>query len=146
MAIGECCVPDPRLPQLHRLGAAATSLTCRPISSWGPKEKLFAVFMRVENTSDKPSSATNAPFVSGHQGNIYRPIGPPGRRTSSFTARLFLQPKDTSRSPAAPRRAQHYPGATLPFKIRSPTSRAARGSFRTAAPTSGPTGPVLLDV
>ena len=82
----------------------------------GADENWFAVFMRVENDSDKAEPATNAYSIRDTQGNVYKPIamGPKNvfaYRAGTLGAHQILPFAD---SPAG---ANTIQGALLLFKI-----------------------------
>jgi hypothetical protein len=81
-----------------------------------PKEAWFAVFMRVENDSDKPGRAAKGYTIKDTQGNVYHPVvmGP----KNVFTYRsAVLQPKDLLPLPSSAAAENTIQGSMLLFKI-----------------------------
>ena len=112
----------------------------------GPKENWFAVFMRVENTSDKPEQATNGYSIRDTQGNIYRPIAM-GPKNVFVYRPAVLQPKDVLPYADSPAGANTIQGAMLLFKIPVANFQNRPLELRIPPPNgSGPTGSVDLDV
>ena len=112
----------------------------------GPKENWFAVFMRVENDSDKPEPATNGYSIRDTQGNIYRPIAM-GPKNVFVYRPAVLQPKDVLPFADSPAGANTIQGAMLLFKI--PVANFQNRPLELLIPPpngSGPTGSVDLDV
>ncbi len=56
----------------------------------GPTENWFAVFMRVENTTDKAEPATNGYSIRDTQGNIYKPITMGPKNVFAYRAAVLL--------------------------------------------------------
>ena len=83
-----------------------------------PEENWFAVFMRVENTSDKPEPAANGySDPATPQGNIYRADRDGAEATSSPTARPSCSRRTVLPSADSPAGANTIQGAMLLFKI-----------------------------
>ena len=109
-------------------------------------ENWFAVFMRVENDSDKPEPATNGYSIRDTQGNIYRPIAM-GPKNVFVYRPAVLQPKDILPFPDSPAGANTIQGAMLLFKI--PVANFQNRPLQLLIPPpsgSGETGSVDLDV
>ena len=109
-------------------------------------QEWFAVFMRVENTSDKPEPATNGYSIRDTQGNIYRPIAM-GPKNVFVYRPAVLQPKDVLPFADSPAGANTIQGAMLLFKI--PVANFQNRPLELLIPPpngSGPTGSVDLDV
>ena len=101
----------------------------------GPKENWFAVFMRVENTSDKAEPATNGYSIRDTQGNIYRPIAM-GPKNVFVYRPVVLQPKDILPYPTARRARTRSRARCSSSRSRSPTSRTAPWSSGSRRPTA----------
>ena len=112
----------------------------------GPKENWFAVFMRVENTSDKPERATNGYSIRDTQGNIYRPIAM-GPKNVFVYRPTVLQPRDILPFADSPAGANTIQGAMLLFKIPVANFQNRPLQLLIPPPTGeGETGSVDLDV
>ena len=112
----------------------------------GPKENWFAVFMRVENTSDKPERATNGYSIRDTQGNIYRPLAM-GPKNVFVYRPAVLQPKDILPFADSPAGANTIQGAMLLFKIPVANFQNRPLQLLIPPPTGeGETGSVDLDV
>ena len=112
----------------------------------GPKENWFAVFMRVQNTSDKPERATNGYSIRDTQGNIYRPIAM-GPKNVFVYRPAVLQPQDVLPFADSPAGANTIQGAMLLFKI--PVANFQNRPLQLLIPPpngTGETGSVDLDV
>jgi hypothetical protein len=82
----------------------------------GPNEQWFAVFMRVENDSDKPGRAATDYSIRDTQGNVYRPIQMGPKNVFAYRGAV-LQPKDLLPLPSSPAAESTIQGAMLLFKI-----------------------------
>jgi hypothetical protein len=82
----------------------------------GPSDNWFAVFMRVENDSNKAAPATNGYSIRDTQGNVYRPI-PMGPKNVFAYRPVVLQPKDVLPFPDSAAGENTIQGAMLLFKI-----------------------------
>ena len=112
----------------------------------GPKDNWFAVFMRVENTSDKPQPATNGYSIRDTQGNVYRPIAM-GPKNVFVYRPTVLQPQDVLPFADSPAGANTIQGAMLLFKI--PVENFQNRPLQLLIPPpngNGETGSVDLDV
>ena len=112
----------------------------------GPKENWFAVFMRVENTSDNPQPATNGYSIRDTQGNIYRPITMGPKNVFAYRPAV-LQPKDVLPFPDSAAGENTIQGAMLLFKI--PVANFQNRPLQLLIPPpngTGETGSVDLDV
>jgi hypothetical protein len=81
-----------------------------------PNEQWFAVFMRVENTSDKPGRAITDYSIRDTQNNVYRPIQMGPKNVFAYRAAV-LQPKDVLPLPGSPAASNSIQGSMLLFKI-----------------------------
>ena len=112
----------------------------------GPKENWFAVFMRVENTSDKPERATNGYSIRDTQGNIYKPITMGPKNVFAYRAAV-LQPKDVLPLPDSAAGENTIQGSMLLFKIPVANFQNRPLVLRIPPPNgAGETGSVDLDV
>jgi hypothetical protein len=112
----------------------------------GPKDNWFAVFMRVENTSDKPEPATNGYSIRDTQGNVYKPITMGPKNVFAYRAAV-LQPKDVLPFPDSPAGANTIQGAMLLFKIPVANFQNRPLVLEIPPPSgAGETGSVDLDV
>ena len=100
----------------------------------GPKdENWFAVFMRVENDSDKAAPATDGYSIKDTQGNVYKPIAMGPKNVFAYRPAV-LQPKDVLPLPTARRPRTRSRARCCCSRSRSPTSRTARSSSRSRRP------------
>ena len=114
--------------------------------SLGATDHWFAVFMRVENTSDKPRPATNGYSIRDTQGNIYRPITMGPKNVFAYRPAV-LQPKDVLPFPDSAAGENTIQGAMLLFKI--PVANFQNRPLQLLIPPpngGGETGSVDLDV
>jgi hypothetical protein len=81
-----------------------------------PNEQWFAVFMRVENDSDKPGPAATDYSIRDTQGNVYKPIQMGPKNVFAYRP-ATLQPKDLLPLPGTPAANSTIQGAMLLFKI-----------------------------
>jgi hypothetical protein len=112
----------------------------------GPKDNWFAVFMRVENDSDKPEPATNGFSIRDTQSNVYRPITMGPKNVFAYRP-VVLQPKDVLPFPDSPAGANTIQGSMLLFKI--PVANFQNRPLQLLIPPpegGGETGSVDLDV
>ena len=112
----------------------------------GPKDNWFAVFMRVQNTSDKPEPATNGYSIRDTQGNVYRPVAM-GPKNVFVYRPTVLQPQDVLPFADSPAGANTIQGAMLLFKI--PVENFQNRPLQLLIPPpngNGETGSVDLDV
>jgi hypothetical protein len=117
-----------------------------PDQQLGPKDNWFAVFMRVENTSDKAEPATNGYSIKDTQGNVYRPIAMGPKNVFAYRPAV-LQPKDVLPFPDSPAGANTIQGAMLLFKIPVANFQNRPLELRIPPPKGGgPVGSVDLDV
>jgi hypothetical protein len=82
----------------------------------GSDENWFAVFMRVENDSDKAAPATNDYSIKDTQGNVYKPIAMGPKNVFAYRPAV-LQPKDILPLPSSAAAESTIQGAMLLFKI-----------------------------
>jgi hypothetical protein len=82
----------------------------------GSDENWFAVFMRVENDSDKAARATDAYSIKDTQGNVYKPIAMGPKNVFAYRPAV-LQPKDILPLPSSAAAENTIQGAMLLFKI-----------------------------
>jgi hypothetical protein len=111
-----------------------------------PDENWFAVFMRVENDSDKAAPATNGYSIRDTQGNIYKPVTMGPKNVFAYRAAV-LQPKDILPLPGSPAAENTIQGSMLLFKI--PVANFQNRPLELEIPPAqggGPTGTVDLDV
>jgi hypothetical protein len=113
----------------------------------GADENWFAVFMRVENDSDKPERATNGYSIKDTQGNVYKPIAMGPKNVFAYRDAV-LQPKDILPLPGSPAASSTIQGSMLLFKI--PVANFQNRPLELQIPppqgVGGPTGTVNLDV
>jgi hypothetical protein len=112
----------------------------------GTDENWFAVFMRVENDSDKAARATNAYSIKDTQGNVYKPIAMGPKNVFAYRPAV-LQPKDLLPLPSSPAAENTIQGSMLLFKI--PVANFQNRPLELQIPPpqgGGPTGTVTLDV
>jgi hypothetical protein len=112
-----------------------------------PDENWFAVFMRVENDSDKAAPATDAYSIRDTQGNVYKPIAMGPTNVFAYRAAV-LQPKDILPLPGSPAAENTIQGAMLLFKIPVANfqNRPLELQIPPPAGVGGGTGTVDLDV
>jgi hypothetical protein len=84
--------------------------------SLGPSDQWFAVFMRVENDSDKPGRAATNYDIRDTQGNVYRPINMGPKNVFAYRSAV-LQPKDLLPLPSSAAAENTIQGSMLLFKI-----------------------------
>ena len=109
-------------------------------------ENWFAVFMRVENDSDKAAPAANAYSIRDTQGNVYKPITMGPKNVFAYRPAV-LQPKDVLPLPSSPAAENTIQGSMLLFKI--PVANFQNRPLELSIPPpqgGGPTGTVDLDV
>jgi hypothetical protein len=112
----------------------------------GPTENWFAVFMRVENTTDKAEPATNGYSIRDTQGNIYKPITMGPKNVFAYRAAV-LQPKDVLPLPDSAAGENTIQGSMLLFKIPVANFQNRPLVLRIPPPHgAGETGSVDLDV
>jgi hypothetical protein len=81
-----------------------------------PKDNWFAVFMRVENDSDKAAPATDSYSIKDTQGNVYRPVTMGPKNVFAYRPAV-LQPTDVLPLPSTAAAENTIQGAMLLFKI-----------------------------
>ena len=112
-----------------------------------PDENWFAVFMRVENDSDKAAPATDAYSIRDTQGNVYKPIAMGPKNVFAYRPAV-LQPKDILPLPSSAAAENTIQGAMLLFKI--PVANFQNRPLELLIPppagVGGGTGTVDLDV
>jgi hypothetical protein len=112
----------------------------------GPKDNWFAVFMRVENTTDKPEPATNGYSIRDTQGNVYKPVTMGPKNVFAYRPAV-LQPKDVLPLPDSAAGENTIQGAMLLFKIPVANFQNRPLVLRIPPPSGeGETGSVDLDV
>jgi hypothetical protein len=112
----------------------------------GTDENWFAVFMRVENDSDKAAPAANGYSIKDTQGNVYKPIAMGPKNVFAYRPAV-LQPKDVLPLPSSPAAENTIQGSMLLFKI--PVANFQNRPLELQIPPpqgGGPTGTVDLDV
>jgi hypothetical protein len=109
-------------------------------------ENWFAVFMRVENDSDKAAPATDAYSIKDTQGNVYKPIAMGPKNVFAYRPAV-LQPKDILPLPSTGAAENTIQGAMVLFKI--PVANFQNRPLELLIPSpegGGETGTVNLDV
>jgi hypothetical protein len=112
----------------------------------GTDENWFAVFMRVENDSDKAASATNGYSIKDTQGNVYKPIAMGPKNVFAYRPAV-LQPNDILPLPSSAAAENTIQGSMLLFKI--PVANFQNRPLELQIPPpegGGETGTVDLDV
>jgi hypothetical protein len=84
--------------------------------SLGATDHWFAVFMRVENDSDKAERAATNYDIRDTQNNVYRPIEMGPKNVFAYRSAV-LQPKDLLPLPSSPAAENTIQGSMLLFKI-----------------------------
>jgi hypothetical protein len=110
-----------------------------------PDENWFAVFMRVENDSDKAAPATDAYSIRDTQGNVYKPIAM-GPKNVFVYRPAVLQPKDILPLPSTGAAENTIQGAMVLFKIPVANFQNRPLELEIPPPKGGETGTVDLDV
>jgi hypothetical protein len=82
----------------------------------GPRDEWFAVFIRVENDTDKSAPAATTYDIRDTQGNVYRPIQMGPKNVFAFRGGTLL-PNDILPYPDSPAGQNTIQGALLLFKI-----------------------------
>ena len=82
----------------------------------GTDENWFAVFMRVENDSDKAERAATTYDIRDTQNNVYRPVEMGPKNVFAYRSAV-LQPKDILPLPSSPAAENTIQGSMLLFKI-----------------------------
>jgi hypothetical protein len=112
----------------------------------GATDQWFAIFMRVENDSDKPARAATTYDIRDTQDNVYRPIEMGPKNVFAYRSAV-LQPKDILPLPSSPAAESTIQGSMLLFKIPVANFQNRPLVLEIHSPTSGqPTGTVDLDV
>jgi hypothetical protein len=112
----------------------------------GPKDNWFAVFMRVENDSDKAAPAADSYSIKDTQGNVYRPVTMGPKNVFAYRPAV-LQPKDILPLPDTAAAENTIQGAMLLFKIPVANFQNRPLELEIPAPAGGnETGTVDLDV
>jgi hypothetical protein len=110
-------------------------------------ENWFAVFMRVENDSDKAEPATDGYSIKDTQGNEYKPVAMGPKNVFAYR-RAVLQPKDILPLPSSAAAENTIQGSMLLFKI--PVANFQNRPLELQIPppegAEGGTGTVDLDV
>ena len=117
-----------------------------PGEALGANDEWFAVFMRVENASDKAAPATDGYSIKDTQGNVYKPIAMGPKNVFAYRPAV-LQPKDILPLPSSPAAENTIQGSMLLFKI--PVANFQNRPLELSIPPpqgGGPTGTVDLDV
>ena len=112
----------------------------------GTDENWFAVFMRVENDSNKAAPATNGYSIKDTQDNVYKPITMGPKNVFAYRPAV-LQPKDVLPLPGTAAAEGTIQGSMLLFKI--PVANFQNRPLELEIPPpqgGGPTGTVDLDV
>ena len=111
-----------------------------------PDENWFAVFMRVENDSDKAAPATDAYSIKDTQGNVYKPIAMGPKNVFAYRPAV-LQPKDILPLPSTGAAENTIQGAMVLFKIPVANFQNRPLVLEIPPPSgAGETGSVDLDV
>jgi hypothetical protein len=111
----------------------------------GTDENWFAVFMRVENDSDKAAPATNGYSIKDTQGNVYKPIAMGPKNVFAYRPAV-LQPNDLLPLPGSPAAENTIQGSMLLFKIPVANFQNRPLELQIPPPQGGATGTVDLDV
>src|SRR5919197_2857665 len=112
----------------------------------GATDQWFAIFMRVENDSDKAARAATAYDIRDTQDNVYRPIEMGPKNVFAYRSAV-LQPKDILPLPSSPAAESTIQGSMLLFKIPVANFQNRPLVLEIHSPNSGqPTGTVDLDV
>jgi hypothetical protein len=112
----------------------------------GPEDQWFAVFMRVENTSDKAAPAATNYSIRDTEGNVYRPVTMGPKNVFAYRA-ATLQPKDILPLPGSAAGENTIQGAMLLFKIPVKNFENRPLVLQIPSPSGGnETGTVDLDV
>jgi hypothetical protein len=113
----------------------------------GANENWFAVFMRVENDSDKAAPATDAYSIRDTEGNVYKPITMGPKNVFAYRPAV-LQPKDVLPLPSTGAAENTIQGAMVLFKIPVANfqNRPLELQIPPPAGVGGGTGTVDLDV
>jgi hypothetical protein len=111
----------------------------------GTDENWFAVFIRVENSSDKAAPATNGYSIKDTQGNVYKPIAMGPKNVFAYRPTV-LQPKDILPLPGSPAAENTIQGSMLLFKIPVANFQNRPLELQIPPPHGGATGTVNLDV
>jgi hypothetical protein len=111
----------------------------------GTDENWFAVFIRVQNSSDKPAPAANAYSIKDTQGNVYKPIEMGPKNVFAYRPAV-LQPKDILPLPSSPAAENTIQGSMLLFKIPVANFQNRPLELQIPPPHGGATGTVDLDV
>jgi hypothetical protein len=111
----------------------------------GATDHWFAVFMRVENDSDKAERAATVYDIRDTQGNVYRPIEMGPKNVFAYRSAV-LQPKDLLPLPSSPAAENTIQGSMLLFKIPVANFQNRPLVLEIHPPAGGPTGTVDLDV
>jgi hypothetical protein len=112
----------------------------------GPDDNWFAVFMRVENDSDKAAPAADSYSIKDTQGNVYRPVAMGPKNVFAYRPAV-LQPKDLLPLPSTAAAESTIQGSMLLFKIPVANFQNRPLELQIPAPEGGgETGTVDLDV
>jgi hypothetical protein len=111
----------------------------------GATDQWFAVFMRVENDSDKAERAATDYDIRDTQNNVYRPIEMGPKNVFAYRSAV-LQPKDLLPLPSSPAAESTIQGSMLLFKIPVANFQNRPLVLEIHSPIGGPTGTVDLDV
>jgi hypothetical protein len=111
----------------------------------GAAENWFAVFMRVENDSDKAAPAANAYSIKDTQGNVYKPVSMGPKNVFAYRPAV-LQPEDILPLPDTAAAEGTIQGSMVLFKIPVANFQNRPLVLQIPAPEGGETGTVDLDV
>jgi hypothetical protein len=112
----------------------------------GPKDNWFAVFMRVENDSDRAAPAVDSYSIKDTQGNVYRPVAMGPKNVFAYRPAV-MQPKDVLPLPDSAAAENTIQGAMLLFKIPVANFQNRPLELEIPGPAgSNQTGTVDLDV
>ena len=109
----------------------------------GPDENWFAVFMRVENDTDKAEPADQRYSIMDTQGNVFQPIAMGPKNIFAYRAGRAAAQGRPAAARAAPAAENTIQGALLLFKIpvrqlREPPARARDPAARAATARRAP--------
>jgi hypothetical protein len=111
----------------------------------GLKDNWFAVFMRVENDSDKAAPAADSYDIKDTQGNVYHPVAMGPKNVFAYRP-VVLQPKDLLPLPSSAAAENTIQGSMLLFKIPVANFQNRPLVLQIPAPDGDETGTVDLDV
>ncbi|MEA2252134.1 MAG: hypothetical protein QOI62_724 [Solirubrobacteraceae bacterium] len=114
--------------------------------SLGPTDQWFAVFMRVENGTDRPQRDASDYQIKDSEGTVFRPVQMGPSNVFAYRAGV-IPPRDTEPLPDSPAGQNSIQGALLLFKIPNANLENRPLELSIAPPSgSGPHGTVDLDI